>query len=76
MPAENQLTTEALERQLPLSSADAFSKAQQAALRAGLSVVVSKGQGLFCVGPDGNGRFVKMIERPVKVEIGKKYLLP
>jgi hypothetical protein len=76
MDFENEHDLETLELALPTESSAVFSQARAIALKAGLSVLLSKDGAIFRVTPDGNRKFIKRIEPPVEVAIGKKFKLP
>jgi hypothetical protein len=64
-----------LESSFPATAGNAFSKAYDEAINAGLSVVASDNGSLFEVFPDGRRRFLKDIDPPVAAEPGQKLIL-
>jgi hypothetical protein len=64
-----------VEIQLPPASGVAFAQARIGALAHGLSILQSRGGIIEEIFPDGRRRFVKIVEPPISVEIGRKYRL-
>ena len=66
---------EQLELEFPAVSGVAFANAYQQAIQNGLSVVVSEGESLFEVFPDGQRKLVKTIAPPSPAQIGQKFVI-
>ncbi len=75
-PTPDDQQFEQLESNFPLLSGVAFSNAYDQAVHAGLSVVVSDGEAIFEVFPDGHRKKVKTITPPSPAEPGQKFTMP
>ena len=64
-----------LEGQFPAASGSAFAVARQHVLDSGQSVLLSEGDVLYEVFPDGTRKLVKRIEPPTPVVAGSTYTL-
>lgn len=64
------------EAEFPASAHIAFSNAYNAAVAAGLTVVISENGKIFAVEPDGRRTLIKTIAPPVQVVPGTKYKIP
>lgn len=64
-----------IEQRFPAEAAGAFAQAQAKALALGQSVLLSKGDAIYRLSPDGSVVFVKKIEPPVQVDRGSKIVL-
>jgi len=64
---------EQLERDFPTASGVAFSNARNQAFHAGLSVMVSDGDSVFEVFPDGQRKWIKSIAPPSPAKPGQKF---
>jgi hypothetical protein len=75
MTGENRDELDAVEIQLPPASGVAFAQARIDVLAAGLSVLQSRDNTIEEIFPDGSRRFVKFVDPPISVEIGRKFRL-
>ena len=64
-----------LEAHIPELADAAFTQAYWQALAAGSSVMISEGDALYEIFPNGTRRFVKNIEPPTPATIGEKLVL-
>ena len=64
-----------LEAHIPELADAAFTQAYWQALAAGSSVMISEGGALYEVFPNGERRFVKHVEPPMRVTVGEKWVL-
>lgn len=69
----NDQQLEQLERNFPAASGAAFSIARNQAVHAGLSVMVSVGDAIFEVFPDGQRKWIKSIAPPSPAKPGQKF---
>jgi hypothetical protein len=72
-PPLNDQQIEQLERNFPAASGVAFSNARDQAIRAGLSVMVSEGDSVFEVFPDGQRKWIKSIAPPSPAKPGQTF---
>lgn len=70
--SEQENNIEVLENQLPAASGAAFVAAREFVLKSGHSVLESDNGVIYEVFPDGSRHRVKEIEKPTKVESGRK----
>lgn len=73
--ADSDEQIERLENEFPLCSGVAFYNARKRVLASGQSVLQTEEDNLFEVFPDGRKVFVKQIEPPIKVQLGRKISL-
>lgn len=64
-----------LEAHIPELADAAFTQAYWQALAAGSSVMISEGDALYEIFPNGTRRFVKNIEPPQPATVGEKLVL-